>query len=512
MRGLYSRTEQSLWIRHALVVRPDKSILVLLQGRNSVKGLQQKLERIFGQLLPIRVCANERDITVASSDCCIVICAPQLFQDALESGISIPTFSTCVAFDFHALDAHYELVLTHFRQTALVRIVLLSFPLLDPAAAASWIGCPEDHLYDFGPQLRSNPLHTDIRAISSARAGAFLQTALKPAHELLKDEGRPAICVLSSGGTCRTAASTFRRQLATDLNPDSFVGDASVLESAAVLLGEQDELLDVMLHGITVCYEGMPLQTRRLMIRLFTSGASRLLITTPTSCLSNNLSASLMIVVGIQTPMVSEDGARRLADYDPVRLYQLQDLPTGEQPKFVIMCETHQEECSLAPLRNGLLLESHLAGSAPLLRLCLRAIQKDDKLQAASLMPLLSSTYLNSRVNANPGFYGFVGGRRHSNNLSRLADETLSKLRAMCCVRSRDDRWILTSLGERALEGRNILDDLLTLKEIPPAIAFSRLQARSLKSVRVSEESVKQMVSGDVKLRMHQTEATLDCR
>lgn len=490
-----------LLYRRALREQADQSVLILVKDRHATQKFAGALQRIFGQAIAVQL-INEPQDFINSPERTVLISSPALVQTALSSRSTIASFSNVIAFDFHLLDADYELVLTHFRHTTDARLVLLSFPLFDASSAARWIGCPDEHTYGFGPNARSKPLQTDIRPVSTARAGAFLQTALKPAHEMLKEEGQPAICVVPTASACRTSASTFVRQLATDLNPDSFVGDAAMLEEASGILKE-DQLCDIMMHGISVCHEAMPTQVRRLMLRLFVSGATRLMVTTPGVCLGHSMTAPMLVVVGIQTPLLADDGARTLADYDPARLYQLQNVPSGSRPKCVFLCEPHQEDSSLTPLKNGLLLESELMNSPTLLRRILEHVREDRNYGSAALMPLLSSTFVSQRIAANPGYYGYIG-TDHASNLSRAADGFFNKLRTMCCLRSIDSVWQVSAMGHAALNGTVDLDALLQLRALPLALSLARFQESTSgkQKEEASQEDMKPYVRVQVEFRI----------
>lgn len=471
--------------------------MILARDTKTTQKFASTLQRAFGQTLAIQIVVDPRDF-VNSPRRTILISSPASVQKALSEQATMPSFSTVIAFDFHLLDCAYELVLTHFKRAVECRLILLSFPLFDASSAASFIDCPEEHTYAFGPNTRSVPLQTDIRPISTARAGAFLQTALKPTHEMLKEEGQPAICVVPSAGSCKLAAATFVRQLAADLNPDSFVGDATMLEEAATLLPpSEDELCDVMLHGISVCHEAMPLQSRRLMLRLFNSGATRLMVTTPGVCLGQGVTAPMLVVVGIQTPLISDDGARILADYDPARLYQLQNVPSGARAKCVFLCEPHQEDSSLTPLKNGLLLESELLDSSYMLQHCLEGISTDTSFQPSSLMPLLSATFASQRVRANPGYYGFTS-LSHASNLSRAAERIFHKLRGQCCAfQDAEEHWRISSLGRAVLAKEVDLDALTALRETPLSmlLAYFKEGTSSSGKVEVPKDALKHYVS-----------------
>lgn len=467
---------------------------MLVQDVHSIQRVTIALQRALGQAAPILVASKPEDFLEAPLRG-TVVSSPETVYRALRGKSSLPPADTVISYDFHLLDAQLELVLAHFRQGDQCRIVLLSFPLHDPRSAAKWTDCPEEHTYGFGPSARSAPLQTEIHAVSTARAGAFLQTALKPAHEILKTEGQPAICIVPSASSCRAAASTFVRQLASDLNPDSFVGSAAMLEDAAALLGE-DGYGDMMLHGISVCHEGMPIQTRRLMLKLFNTGATRLMVTTPSFCFSSAMSAPVLLVVGVQTPLMSQDGTRVMADYEPAKMFQLLNVPSGASAKCVILCEPHQEDSSLGYLKDGLLLESELLEAPPLLLQLLQSLQEDSSYQSHHLMPFFGSTFIQQRIASNPGYYGFHRGSTFAANLSRAADSLFQTLRSICCIAFADDRWNVTQLGSHVLKKPERMRGLLTLRNQPFATMLLRL--KGAKTEHQPDEQLQKFVGRSV--------------
>jgi antiviral helicase SLH1 len=220
----------------------------------------------------------------------------------------------------------------------------------------------------------------------------------------------------------------------------------------------EKQLVEPLLHGIGMWWEGLPYKDSIFVLQLFAAGVLRALIVPRESCWTLKAQAGAVIVMGAQYVEVRPfKPSERIPD-KKIRNYTLQELvkmqafaarPRPETAatrnhvgdatgRFYLLCQSEQQEIYLKFLNEGLPLESSLVGtlqrkaqvsSIAALHDMLddvatwteHVLHKPRQPTRQDFMDILSWSFLAKRIRSNPIYYDAALGLE-SERLSRLVD------------------------------------------------------------------------------------------
>ena len=289
-----------------------------------------------------------------------------------------------------------------------LRVVGLSTALANAGDVGAWMGVdPAIGLFNFRPAVRPVPLEVHIQGHAGDAYCPRMAAMNKPCYAAIKAHapgGAPALVFVAS-----------RRQ--TRLTAAELIALASADDSAAapVFLGgdprswagraKDPSLAHSLEHGVGMHHAGLGPQDRSLVESLFLSGAIRVLVATSTLAWGVNLPAHLVVIKGTEF----YDGAsRRYVDFPITDVLQM--MGRAGRPQFdtsgVAVILVHEPKKAFYkkflyepfPVESGLAacIDDHV--NAEVAALTVRS--------AADALDWLTWTYLFSRVQTNPAFYG----------------------------------------------------------------------------------------------------------
>jgi len=200
-------------------------------------------------------------------------------------------------------------------------------------------------------------------------------------------------------------------------------------------------LVDTLKHGIGLYHEALTKQDKRIVERLFQSGAIQVLIASKDTAWSLPVASYLVIVMGVQT---YEGKEHRYVDYPVMDVLQMMGRACrpleDERSRCVLMCQQTRKDFYKKFLAEGLPIESHLP--THLLHdyfLAEIAVKTIENKQDA--MDILTWTYFYRRMTQNANYYNLhnVSHQHLSDHLSELVENTLNDLVNSKCIAIEDE-------------------------------------------------------------------------
>ena len=384
----------------------------------------------------------------------ILLCSPRMFS--LLSVTQVDSVDMLIAYDLHLLDAVYEMCLS--QDLSGTRVVAFSYPLHSSTDVAAWLGCPVEHTYGFPPTVRASPLDMSVEVFTAAQPSAAIRSLIKPVYQYIHTAHTATLCFVPASHQVKSTASALMKQLGSDLDTEAFVGDVETLEAYAQ--GIRDTVTaECLLHGIAVLHDRLAKHEHRLMLRLFATGAARVLVASSDLAWQPGVRAPLVIIMGTQYMSVDQDSNPVLDSHDTTEILQMQQCAVNDSgvPRCILMCQSAEAELYSRFMRDGLLLESQLLDASVLRIVVFDAYcsgQSSERARSA-LLQQLSKTLLARRVCSNPAYYGAEGTTQHHRNLfiSRLVDEQLDTLCKLGCLRKAANAYSPTKLSELIQRG-----------------------------------------------------------
>ncbi|KAH9965547.1 putative RNA helicase [Lactifluus volemus] len=201
------------------------------------------------------------------------------------------------------------------------------------------------------------------------------------------------------------------------------------------------ELSDIQPHLDHISDRALSKQDRRIVERLFQSGAIQVLIASKDSAWSLPVASYLVIIMGVQS---YEGKEHRYVDYPVMDVLQMMGRACrpleDERSRCVLMCQQTRKEFYKKFLAEGLPIESHLP--THLLHdyfLAEIAVKTIENKQDA--MDILTWTYFYRRMTQNPNYYNLhnVSHQHLSDHLSELVENTLGDLVNSKCIAIEDE-------------------------------------------------------------------------
>ncbi|KAH9019606.1 Sec63-domain-containing protein [Lactarius deliciosus] len=342
----------------------------------------------------------------------------------------------------------YEVVVSRTRyvsaQTEVkTRVVACGVSLADARDLGEWIGASSHTIFNFPPSARPLDMDIHIQSFTIPHFPSLMIAMSKPAYLAIREYSptRPVIIFVPGRQQCRLTAEDLLVHCGADDDEDKFLNaELSDIQPHLDHISDRG-LVDTLKHGIGLYHEALSKQDKRIVERLFQSGAIQVLIASKDTAWSLPVASYLVIVMGVQS---YEGKEHRYIDYPVMDVLQMMGRACrpleDERSRCVLMCQQTRKDFYKKFLAEGLPIESHLP--THLLHdyfLAEIAVKTIENKQDA--MDILTWTYFYRRMTQNPNYYNLhnVSHQHLSDHLSELVENTLSDLVNSKCIAIEDE-------------------------------------------------------------------------
>jgi pre-mRNA-splicing helicase BRR2 len=279
----------------------------------------------------------------------------------------------------------YEVVISRTRyvsaQTEIkTRIVACGVSLANARDLGEWMGAPSHAIFNFSPRylpfVAPRRLHTHV--VTSARPldmdihlqsftiphfPSLMIAMSKPAYLAVLEfsSSKPVIVFVPSRRQCRLTVDDLLTHCLADDKPDRFLNiELDDLQPHLDHISDKG-LVETLKHGIGYYHEALDKQDKRIVQRLFESGAIQLLVASKDTAWSLPVASYMVIIMGVQ---FYEGKEHRYIDYPVMDVLQMMGRACrpmeDERSRCVLMCQQTRKDFYKKFLAEGLPIESHL--------------------------------------------------------------------------------------------------------------------------------------------------------
>ncbi|TFK32698.1 Sec63 Brl domain-containing protein [Crucibulum laeve] len=342
----------------------------------------------------------------------------------------------------------YEVVISRTRYVAAqteikTRIVACGVSLANARDLGEWMGAPSHAIFNFSPSARPLDMDIHLQSFTINHFPSLMIAMSKPAYLAVVEYSptKPVIIFVPSRRQCRLTVDDILTHCSADEKPDRFLNiELKDLQPHLDHINDQG-LVETLKHGIGYYHEALDKQDKRIVQRLFESGAIQVLVASKDTAWSLPVASYMVIIMGVQ---FYEGKEHRYIDYPVMDVLQMMGKacrPTeDERSRCVLMCQQTRKDFYKKFLAEGLPIESHLP--THLLHdyfLAEIAVKTIENKQDA--MDILTWTYFYRRMTQNPNYYNLhnVSHQHLSDHLSELVENTLSDLVNSKCIAIEDE-------------------------------------------------------------------------
>ncbi|KAH9477321.1 U5 small nuclear ribonucleoprotein 200 kDa helicase [Psilocybe cubensis] len=342
----------------------------------------------------------------------------------------------------------YEVVISRTRyverQTGhKTRIVACGVSLANAEDLGKWMGASEHTIFNFSPSARPLDMAIHIQSFTINHFPSLMIAMSKPAYLAIKEHSpsKPVIIFVPSRRQCQLTVDDILTHCSADDQPDLFLNIE--LEDLQPHLDHITDkgLVETLKHGIGYYHEALDKQDKRIVQRLFESGAIQVLVASKDTAWSLPVASYMVIIMGVQS---YEGKEHRYIDYPVMDVLQMMGKACrplqDENSRCVLMCQQTRKEFFKKFLSEGLPIESHLpTGYLHDYFLAEIAVKTIENKQDA--MDVLTWTYFYKRMLENPNYYNLhnTSHQHVSDHLSELVETTLNDLVNSKCIAIEDE-------------------------------------------------------------------------
>ncbi|KAJ3381344.1 DEIH-box ATPase [Entophlyctis sp. JEL0112] len=331
-----------------------------------------------------------------------------------------------------------------------IRIVALSTSLANARDVGEWIGATSQTVFNFHPNVRPVPLEIHIQGYNIPHFASMMIAMTKPAYLAITQmaDVKPAIVFVPSRRQCRLTAVDLMVLCAADEQEKRFLHCSDEELTPYLNDVEDKQLAEALKFGIAYFHEALSKSDKRVVEKLFRSGAVQVVVASRETCWSIPMKANLVVIMGTQHFVGKE---HRYTDYMITDVLQMMGRASrplvGEMGRCVIMCPSAKKEFYKKFLYEALPVESHLDHYLHdhfNAEIGTRTIENKQ-----DAVDYLTWTYLYRRMTLNPNYYNLQGTtHRHlSDHLSDLVETTLEELSQSKCILVEEDDVSPLNLG-----------------------------------------------------------------
>ncbi|KAF9159441.1 DEIH-box ATPase [Actinomortierella ambigua] len=336
----------------------------------------------------------------------------------------------------------YEVVVSRMRTISSqlpnkVRIVALSTSLANARDLGEWIGATSHSMFNFHPSVRPLPLDVHIQSYTIPHFASWMIAMAKPTYTAITTYSpqKPVIVFVPSRKQCRLTVTDLLTFAMADDATDRFLHCDKEMLQGHLEHVEDKALVSSLEHGIGFYHEALGKNDRRIVEKLFDSGAIQVVVASRDTCWSIPMTSYMVVVMGTQY----YDGKdHRYADYPTTDILQMMGRASrpreDESSRCVLMCQANRKDFYKKFLFEALPVESHLDHflhdhfNAEIVT---KTIENQQ-----DAVDYLTWTFLYRRMSQNPNYYGLQGttSRHMSDHLSELVETTIQDLVTSKCI------------------------------------------------------------------------------
>ncbi|EIW74460.1 Sec63-domain-containing protein [Coniophora puteana RWD-64-598 SS2] len=342
----------------------------------------------------------------------------------------------------------YEVIISRTRyvsaQTDIkTRVVACGVSLANARDLGEWMGAPSHAIFNFSPSSRPLDMDIHLQSFSIPHFPSLMIAMSKPAYLAINEYAptKPTIVFVPSRRQCRLTVDDLLTHCSADDDADRFLNiELADLQPHLDHVSDKG-LAEVLAHGIGYYHEALDAQDKRIVERLFQSGAIQVLVASKDTAWSLPVACYMVIIMGVQ---YYEGKEHRYVDYPVMDVLQMMGRACrpreDDRSRCVLMTQQTRKEFYKKFLSEGLPIESHL--STHMLHdyfLAEIAVKTIENKQDA--MDILTWTYFYRRMTQNPNYYNLhnVSHQHLSDHLSELVENTLQDLVNSKCISIEDE-------------------------------------------------------------------------
>lgn len=222
----------------------------------------------------------------------VIICTPSqwdVLSRRWRQRKNVQTIALLIADEVHLVGGEvgptYEIILSRTRyvsaQTELkTRIVALGVSLANARDLGEWIGVPSHAIFNFSPSARPLDMDIHLQSFSIPHFPSLMLAMSKPAYIAISEYAstKPVIIFVPSRKQCRLTVDDLLVHMAAEEKGDRFLHvDVGDLEVHLEHLSDEG-LKETLRHGVGYYHEALSKQDKRIVQRLFESGAVQVLV------------------------------------------------------------------------------------------------------------------------------------------------------------------------------------------------------------------------------------------
>ncbi|KAF5317291.1 hypothetical protein D9611_003658 [Ephemerocybe angulata] len=314
----------------------------------------------------------------------------------------------------------YEVIISRTRYVSeqtntKARILAGSVSLANARDQGAWIGAPSRAIFNFAPSARHLDVDIHFQSFSIPHFPSLMIAVSKPVY-LAISEYSPTKPIIAF-------ADRFLNTKLEDLQSHrNYLHDKALAEN--------------LKHGIGYYQETWDKQDKRIVQRLFESGAIQVLVVSKDTAWSLPVASYMVIIMGVQC---YEGKEHRYVDYPAMDVLQMMDCACraleDERSRCALMCQQMKMDFYKKFLANRLPIESHLPTHMLHDYFSVEiAVKNIENKQDA--MDIVTWTYFYRRMTQNPNYYNQhnVTQQRLSDHFSELAENTVKELGNSKCM------------------------------------------------------------------------------
>ncbi|KAJ3514868.1 hypothetical protein NLJ89_g2119 [Agrocybe chaxingu] len=342
----------------------------------------------------------------------------------------------------------YEVVISRTRyverQTGnKTRIVACGVSLANAEDLGKWMGASEHTIFNFSPSARPLDMAIHIQSFAVPHFPSLMIAMSKPAYLAIREHSptKPVIIFVPSRRQCRLTVDDLLTHCSADDKPDLFLNiELEDLQPHLDHISDKG-LAETLKHGVGYFHEALDKQDKRIVQRLFESGAIQVLVASKDTAWSLPVASYMVIIMGVQ---FYEGKEHRYIDYPVMDVLQMMGKACrpleDENSRCVLMCQQTRKDFYKKFLSEGLPIESHLATHMLhdyfLAEIAVKTIENKQ-----DAMDVLTWTFFYKRMLENPNYYNLhnTSHQHVSDHLSELVETTLNDLVNSKCISIEDE-------------------------------------------------------------------------
>ena len=340
-----------------------------------------------------------------------------------------------------------------------IRIVALSSSIANSKDVAQWLFCNSNSTFNFHPNVRPLQLELHIQGFNVTHNASRLIAMSKPVFQAIQryagPKQKPAIVFVPSRKQAKITAIdivTYSVAAIAAAQASSNQATAATINNCKFLHVEPEELQPILekmedktlkgtiMNGVAYLHEGTTDLDRRIVEKLFSSGAIQVCVVSRNLCWSLQLECYLVIIMDTQYYNGQDHTYEDYPISDMLQICGRANRPLVDtDSKVVVMCQSSRKSFYKKFLYEPLPVESHLDK-------CLHdhfnaEIVTKTIENKQDAVDYLTWTLMYRRMTQNPNYYKLTGvTHRHlSDHLSELVETTLSDLEQSKCISIEDD-------------------------------------------------------------------------